>query len=144
MRMQRKRAGSTVRAGAGARTALAVATAAALLALAGCGGGGPAPLSQAEVMERLEDAGFQVEILDEPAVAQDDRSQFVAEPVGILAVRLSDGRGNSEAMTLVQFPQVKDAEGLDARPVNGFAARNWFFLGIIANHFRDPIQAAMS
>jgi hypothetical protein len=122
----------------------AIAVTAGMVLLAGCGEGGPAPLSQAQVMERLEDAGFQVEILDEPAVAQDDRSQFVAEPVGMFAVRLSDGRGNSEAMTLVQFPEVKDAEGLDARPVNGFAARNWFFLGIIANHFRDPIQAAMS
>jgi hypothetical protein len=112
--------------------------------LTGCGESGPAPLSEAEVLDRLHEAGFQVEILEAPAVAQDDRTQFVAEPVGMVQVRLRDGQGNSEAMTLIQFPKVKDAEGLDARPVNGFAARNWFFLGIIANHFRDPIQAAMS
>jgi len=115
----------------------------AIALLTGCGGGGPAPLTEAEVLDRLHDAGFQVEILDAPAVAQDDRSQFVAEPVGMVQVRLRDGQGNSEAMTLVQFPEVKDAEGLDARPVNGFAARNWFFLGTIGNHFRDPIQAAL-
>jgi hypothetical protein len=128
-----------------ATVAVTLAIAAAAMAITGCGGGGgPAPLSEAELLERLEGAGLQVEILGEPMVSEKDRSLFVAEPVGMLAVRLSDGQGNAESMTLVHFPAVKDAAGLEARPVNGFAARNWFFLGIIANHFRDPILAATS
>jgi len=134
-----KRAPARGRAGTAAAILLG-----GLALLAGCGGGGPGPLSEAEVLDRLHGAGFRVEILGAPAIAQDDRSLFVAEPLDMVAVRLSDGQGNSEAMTLVQFPRVKDAEGLDARPVNGFAARNWFFLGTIGNHFRDPIEAALS
>jgi hypothetical protein len=73
----------------------------------------------------------------------DDLSRFPEEPRSAVVLRLSDGRGNSEAMTFVELGSWKAAAEMDAKPVNGFAVRNWFVLGIVSNYFVDRITDAL-
>jgi hypothetical protein len=102
------------------------------------------PLSEADVIRRLQSAGLTCERLDKTWITPREVEQLPAKPVAVFSVRMRDGKGNAESMTLVGFGRVQDAQATDRMPLNGFAVRNWFFLGTIAEHFRRPIVSALS
>ena len=98
-------------------------------------------LSQPDVMNGLERAGLVLTPLDKTYVYPSDLQKFPAEPRAMFSIRVGDGKGNSETMTLLEFSSAGQVAGV--RGVNGFPVHNWFFLGIISNQWRDIIVSAL-
>jgi hypothetical protein len=96
-----------------------------------------------QLVEKLAAAGLVAEELGPAQVSTNHLSRFPEEPRSTLWLRISDGQGNSEPMTFVEFGSWKAAADVDAKPVNGFAARNWFVLGIVSNHFVTAVTQAL-
>lgn len=134
---------------------------------AGCGGGradatyssaqpkAPAPrarpakpantksLQARDLVGALSATGLEVTDLGVATIDMDDLSRFPEEPRSTLVLRLRDSQGNSEAMTFVEFGSWKAAATVDAKPINGFAVRNWFVLGIVSERFADLVRGAL-
>jgi hypothetical protein len=102
---------------------------------------GPASLSEDEVVRRLAARGFTIERLDKAEISQGQLDRLPT-PLQYFSIRVSDGKGNSETTTLLEFRRAGQAAEASKAKVNGFAARNWFFTGM-ARHFQDPIQEAL-
>jgi hypothetical protein len=96
-----------------------------------------------ELLEKLTAAGLVAEELGPAQVSTNHLSRFPEEPRSTLWLRISDGQGNSEPMTFVEFGSWKAAAEVDTKPINGFAARNWFVLGIVSNHFVTAVTQAL-
>lgn len=96
------------------------------------------------LVQKLADAGLEARELGPAEISLDDSSRFPAEPRSSIVLRVSDGKGNSSPMTFVEFGSWKDAAKLDAKPVNGFAVRNWFVLGTTSTYFVDLVTNALS
>ncbi|GJM44513.1 MAG: hypothetical protein DHS20C21_13550 [Gemmatimonadota bacterium] len=101
-------------------------------------------LSSRDLLDQLAAAGLGTEDLGAPRISLDDSSRFPEDARSTLLLRVSDGQGNSEPMTFVEFGSWKAAAKLDAKPVNGFAVRNWFVLGTTSNHFVKLVSDALS
>jgi hypothetical protein len=91
----------------------------------------------------LSDAGLETTELGPAQISLDDSSRFPEEPRSTIVLRVSDRDGNSTPLTFVEFGSWKTAAELDKKPVNGFAVRNWFVLGITSTHFVDLVTAAL-
>jgi hypothetical protein len=101
-------------------------------------------IDASDLLEKLAAAGLETKDLGPASISVDHASRFPEKPRSTLALRVSDGAGNSESMTFVEFSSWKTAAAMDAKPVNGFAVRNWFVLGIVSNYFVEKITAAVS
>ncbi len=141
---------------------------AAAMSFAGCGAsdttqntvyasaGQPAPrpkntkrISASDLVGKLASAGLEAKGLEAKdlgaaQMSEDDVSRFPEEPRSTLRLRVSDGQGNSAPMTFVEFGSWKAAAALDAKPVNGFAVRNWFVLGTVNNYFVKRVSEALA
>jgi hypothetical protein len=95
------------------------------------------------LMEKLAAAGLETRDIGPASISVDHASRFPETPRSTLALRVSDGQGNSETMTFVEFSSWKAAAALDDKPVNGFVVRNWFVLGIVSTYFVDKITNAV-
>ncbi|MGQ0720477.1 MAG: hypothetical protein ACT4PE_02760 [Candidatus Eiseniibacteriota bacterium] len=95
------------------------------------------------LLEELAAAGLTAEELGPAQVSTDHSSRFPEPPRSTLWLRISDGQGNSEQMTFVEFGSWKTAAEVDAKPINGFAVRNWYVLGIVSNHFVSAVTHAV-
>jgi hypothetical protein len=111
----------------------------ALVIVLGCTAGEPT-LSKDDLLSRMEAAGLRVEPLDDAGLPTDAIAELPEEPTQAFLVRVSDGQGNSTAMTFTEFDSSEKTGRI--RGVNGFPVRNWFVVGIVSNDFRDAIQAA--
>lgn len=133
---------------------------------AGCGGGGseatyssaqpkaPAPRAQLakpantkslharDLVGALSAAGLEVQDLGAATIDMDDLSRFPEEPRSTVVLRLRDSQG-SEAMTFVEFGSWKAAATVDAKPINGFAVRNWFVMGTVSNRYVELVRRAL-
>lgn len=133
--------------------ATVVAALAAVVLIAGCGSSGTSgsatsntgrkSITARTLMERLAAAGMEIRDLGPASISVDHASRFPETPRSTIALRVSDGQGNSESMTFVEFSSWKAAAALDEKPVNGFAVRNWFVLGIVSSYFVDKITNAV-
>jgi hypothetical protein len=99
-------------------------------------------LSQEQVLARIEGAGMQIQPFDRVEVSDRQLQRLGVETDVMHTFRISDGQGNSEVVTLVRYPGSKQAERVD--DINGFAARNVFFVGTISTYFREKIVSALS
>lgn len=97
-----------------------------------------------DLLRRLESAGLETKSLGAGTIEMDDLSRFPEEPRSTMVVRIYDGKGNSEAMTFVEFGSWKAAATIDSKPINGFAVRNWFVMGTVSNHFVGLVTDALS
>lgn len=109
-----------------------------VFALSACSRG----MSAAEVVSQLKERGFTVERLEKTLVSQRDLDRL-PEPREMFSIQISDEQGNRDRMTLLCFKNESQAAEADRARVNGFAAGNCFFAGIIPNHFKDPIKEAL-
>jgi hypothetical protein len=96
-----------------------------------------------DLLDRLADARIAAEDRGPARIDVDDLSRFPEEPRSVLCLRLSDGQGNAETMTFVEFGSWKTAAHVDAEPINGFAVRNWFVLGIVSEYFAASVAEAL-
>jgi hypothetical protein len=100
-------------------------------------------LAARHLVTKLAQAGLEPKELGPAQISLDDSSRFPEEARSTMVVRISDADGNSEAMTFVEFGSWKAAAKLDAKPINGFAVRNWFVLGTASNYFVDLVTNAL-
>ena len=100
-------------------------------------------VSAKDLMNQLASAGLETKDMGSPSISIDDSSRFPEEPRSTLWLRVSDGEGNATPMTFVEFSSWKAAAKLDAKPVNGFAVRNWFVLGTTNNYFVKRVTDAL-
>ena len=98
--------------------------------------------SEHQLLLRLRSAGMTIERLDKTFLYPDDQEKLPAEPRQVFSIRVSDGQGNRERMTLVEFDEARQASLV--KGVNGFPAHNWFFLGTISTYFRRQVEGALS
>jgi hypothetical protein len=109
--------------------------------LVGCGGGG---LTEADVLSRLEAAGLTVERLDENLLTNAQRQRIEHPMETVYSVQVSDGEGNGQAMTFIQFDRDFMAESAGYEGVPGFQVRNWYFAGVVQSpEIRSAIEAAL-
>ncbi len=101
-------------------------------------------LSPRDLVRELESAGLGVEDAGERPISMDDLSRFPEEPRSTLRIRVSDGKGDSAPMTFVEFGSWKTAAAVDAKPINGFAVRNWFVVGTVNNYMAGLVKAALN
>ncbi|MBZ0268313.1 hypothetical protein K8I85_09155 [bacterium] len=97
-----------------------------------------------KLVRKLESAGLHVEELGAAQIDMDVRSRFSEEPRSTVVLRIADGDGNSAPMTFLEFGSWKAAAELDAKPVNGFAVRNWFVLGTTSTYFVVRVREALA
>ncbi len=100
-------------------------------------------LSARGLVKQMARAGMETEEIDLRPITVDDSSRFPEEPRSVVRYRVSDGEGNSAPITFVEFGSWQAAAKLDAKPVDGFAVRNWFCLGTSNNYFRERIADAL-
>lgn len=100
-------------------------------------------LAARHLVAKLAEAGLEAKEMGPAQVSLDDSSRFPEEARSTMLLRVSDGKGNSTPMTFVEFGSWKAAAKLDAKPVNGFAVRNWFVLGTTSNYFVDLVTNAL-
>jgi hypothetical protein len=118
----------------------------ALLCTLVCGGlvgCGSANLSEADLMTQLGASGLNVERLAEPTITSKQRDRLGAEPQTMFSIRVTDGSGSSQSMTLVQFDKDWKASAVGDEGVPGFAIQNWYFVGTVSQNIRNQIQAAL-
>lgn len=101
-------------------------------------------LGARDLLDQLASAGLTTQDLGPAQLDIDDTSRFPEEARSTMVLRISDGQGNSEAMTFIEFGSWKAAAALDAKPINGFAVRNWFVRGIVSNYFVDLVTEALA
>lgn len=121
-----------------------VALAAVLIAAAGACRGNPVEgYDEAQLIERLSAAGLSLERRERTAITARELELLPAEPISMFSARVSDAAGSSQIMTFLQFESVAAAGQADQEDLNGFAAANWFVLGIVSNDFVDRIRGAL-
>lgn len=129
---------------AGAAHRTTVALAAVLIATAGACRGNPVEgYDEAQLIERLSAAGLSLERREPTAITVRELELLPAEPISMFSARVSDGAGNSQTMTFLQFESFAVADQADRENLNGFAAANWFVLGIVSSDFVDRIRGAL-
>ena len=101
-------------------------------------------LDAGDLVDALSRAGLTVEPRGAAQLSVDDVSRFPEEHRSSIVLRLADGQGNAETMTFVEFGSWKAAAEMDAKPINGFAARNWFVIGTVSNYFVDAVRDALA
>jgi hypothetical protein len=92
---------------------------------------------------KLEAAGLRV---TETAAAPIDRSVrdlLSEEPRSRVTLRIEDAQGRSCRMTFLEFASWMPPAELDARPVDGFSARNWFVQGDAPTYFVVRVREAL-
>ena len=100
-------------------------------------------IKASDLVEKLASAGLETKDLGAASIHMDDLSRFPEEPRSTLYLKVSDGKGNATPMTFVEFGSWKVAAKVDEKPINGFAVRNWFVLGIVNNYFVERVHDAL-
>lgn len=112
----------------------------ACTALLGCEG---ATMSEGEMMTQLEASGLHIERLPELTITAKQRARLGTEPETMFSIRVSDESGSTQSMTLIQFDKDWKANAVGEEGVNGFAIKNWFFVGVISQNIRNQIHEAL-
>ncbi|MCG3205798.1 MAG: hypothetical protein KCHDKBKB_02521 [Elusimicrobia bacterium] len=110
------------------------------ICLVGCGRPG---LSEADVLDRLSKRGMTVERQQGIALSQGQLSRLPTSEQ-MFTIRVSNSNGTSGPITLLRFKNVSKAKKADqANIINGFAAQNWFFAGLVPVDIEDSIKEAL-
>lgn len=103
----------------------------------------PPNLSETEVLNRFQDYRLSFEREKKTRIFPSQHKKLPSEPVTMFTIRIKDDKGNSERMTLIQFDNYEDPKTFKKQKINGFPVRNWFFLGIINNYFKQRVEEAL-
>lgn len=101
-------------------------------------------LKRGDLVDRLIAAGLAAKDIGPAQMSMDDVSRFPEDASSSMRLRVSDGQGNSAPLTFVEFSSWQAAAKLDAKPVRGFAVRNWFVLGSVNNYFVGLLTEALA
>lgn len=107
--------------------------------LLGCGKPG---LSEVDVLDRLNKHGLGVERQQGISLSQ-GQLNHLPTPEQMFTVRLSNNNGTSGPITLLRYKNISKAKKADQANVNGFAAQNWFFAGLLPVDIEDSIKEAL-
>jgi hypothetical protein len=110
-----------------------------LVVIVGCSSDSGLP--EEELLSALESAGLTIRQL-EPMISPYQNEKLPTEPKSMFSARVSDGHGNTEPMTFIEFSSEADARAA-SESQSGFALRNWFVLGIVSNHMKHHIEGAI-
>ena len=100
-------------------------------------------LSKNKVLSKLQKSGLTFETIEETRMDLELEQKLPERPKTIFAIRLSDGKGNREPMTLIEFSSSEAAQKFKKKKVNGFPIHNWFFMGTVSNYFKSKIETAL-
>lgn len=109
------------------------------ICLLGCGKPG---LTEADVIAHLSKNGLVVERQQGIALSQGQLNRLPASEQ-MFTVRISNNNGNFGPITLIRFKSTAKANKAEQAKVNGFAAQNWFFAGLVPVDIEDSIKEAL-
>jgi hypothetical protein len=97
-----------------------------------------------ELVGKLEAAGFRVTREAASPVDPSLRGLVSEEPRSAVTLGLEDRDGRSCRMTFLEFASWMPPAQLDARPIDGFAVRNWFVPGDAPTYFVVRVREALA
>jgi len=103
---------------------------------------GEKPLSSAQMIQRLNQAGFEVLPQEKLLLYPDQEALFPETPEIIQTMRLRHTSGNSTVVTAASFSNETIPSSLKGK-TRGFPSRNWFFFGGTDTMLTKKIQEAL-
>ena len=99
-------------------------------------------LNKRELINKLHFSDIKTHMLDKTNITPKQSKMLVAKPNSIFSMALDLEHVRNIAVTAIEFENQEQAAEMDKKPINGFHALNWFFIGIVDNNsIKEIIKA---
>ena len=100
-------------------------------------------LNKREMLARLDFHGIETRMREKTFITPKQSKMLVDKPASIFSIYVDLKHTSNIRVTAIEFRNEQQAELMDNKPINGFHALNWFFLGTIDTKSSQDIINAL-
>lgn len=100
-------------------------------------------INKSEMLDKLHFAEIKTRLRDKAIISPKDSKMLPGKPVSIFSMYVDLKHTGNIRVTVIEFNNEQLAIILDKRSINGFQAKNWFFIGMVDTKSAQEIKKAI-
>ena len=100
-------------------------------------------LDKDEMLEKLRRADIGTRMSDKTFITPKQSDMLTGEPISLFSMFVDLSHTSNIRVTAIEFDNQQLALEMDKKPINGFNANNWFFIGIVDKKSTQDIVDAI-